>query len=164
MRARILPSLLVAAWLTIASVIHAEKADPNDDFVMKDDVVTEWRNPDVTELTELTDFARLAEKAKDEPVLIFKHSTRCPISGRAAQRVNTWMHESEEKLPAVYMVKVIESRPVSNAIEDRYEVKHESPQVLLIKNGEAVWNTSHDEITAEAIEAALEAFVAESEE
>jgi bacillithiol system protein YtxJ len=164
MNARIRPLLLIAAWLTAATAVHAEKADPNDDLVMKDDVVTEWRNPEVTELTKLTEFAQTVETAKDKPVLIFKHSTTCPISGRAAQRVNTWLHEAEEEVPAIYMVKVIESRPVSNAIADRYEVKHESPQVLLIKDGKAVWNTSHDEITAEAIETALETFVTEPDE
>ncbi len=151
----------------ISAATKDSPLDPRDagtpDMVIEDDVVSEWHNEKMTELKRLTDFARSAETAKEGPVLIFKHSTTCPISGRAAQRMDKMLRETDEALPKFYMVKVIESRPVSNAIEGMYEVKHESPQILLIKDGKAVWNTSHDEITAEAVLDALEEFDAKPE-
>lgn len=142
----------------VQPLVLAEAPDANDPhpgMEIDNDVVSEWENPKLTELERLPDLARMAEKAEESPILIFKHSTTCPISGRAAQRMDTLLNESESELPDLYMVKVIESRPVSNAIEDQYEVKHESPQILLIKDGEAVWNTSHDDITAANVLKAL---------
>jgi bacillithiol system protein YtxJ len=149
---------------TSATAKDAPGTETKPDMVIDDDVVSEWHNEKMTELTRLPDFARSANTAKEEPVLIFKHSTTCPISGRAAQRIDKLFRESKEPLPTFYMVKVIESRPVSQLIAEHYEVKHESPQILLLKDGEAVWNTSHDEITAEAVLTALEEHDAMPEE
>ncbi|MNV97138.1 hypothetical protein D3C71_1922260 [compost metagenome] len=53
------------------------------------------------------------------------------------------------------LVKVIESRPVSNQIAEDTGVKHASPQILYIKNKETVWNTSHWAITEEHMTAVL---------
>lgn len=89
-----------------------------------------------------------------KPVLIFKHSTQCPISARAAARVHRYAESTSDR-PDIYWLKVIESRSASNMLERLTGVKHESPQILLIDHGEAVWNTSHDDVTAEAIEAAV---------
>jgi len=164
MRIRFLGILTIAAMLTASLAmrglqpVSAEEAtteEPHPGMVIEDDVVSEWKIPKLTEMTRLTDLARATETAKDKPVIIFKHSTTCPISGRAAQRMDTMLNECEETLPAFYMVKVIESRPVSNAIADQYEVKHESPQILLLKDGKAVWNTSHHDITEDALMKAL---------
>lgn len=81
---------------------------------------------------------------KEEKVLIFKHSTQCGISSSAFQEVN--------KLDfPVYLVRVIEERDVSNYIEEKLGVKHESPQVLLIKNGKCVWHASHRAINEEIV-------------
>jgi len=138
-------------FATAKSPDAEKKSVSKPDMVIKDDVVSEWRNEKMTELTRLPDVSRTANTANEEPVLIFKHSTTCPISGRAAQRIDEMFRDSEDPLPAFYMVKVIESRPVSQAIAAMYDVKHESPQILLLKDGKAVWNTSHDEITADAV-------------
>jgi bacillithiol system protein YtxJ len=53
------------------------------------------------------------------------------------------------------MVKVIESRPVSNAIAEKLAVTHQSPQLILLHSGQEVWNASHHNITGENIESAL---------
>jgi bacillithiol system protein YtxJ len=55
------------------------------------------------------------------------------------------------------VVNVIEDRPVSNAIAERLQVKHESPQALLIKNGKAVWHASHWNVTEDSLAQAVAA-------
>lgn len=55
----------------------------------------------------------------------------------------------------LYWVRVIEERPISLALSERIGVQHQSPQGLLIKNGKAVWNDSHEQLTAENFKAAV---------
>jgi bacillithiol system protein YtxJ len=57
--------------------------------------------------------------------------------------------------PLVYVVKVIEARPVSNAVAERLNVQHQSPQIILVRGGAAVWSASHFNITAESMNEAL---------
>lgn len=157
-------STVLAALLVFGFALDAEaerkskqkKSDP--EMVIDNDKVKEWRNPKLTELHEVAEWEKVAEAAETKPVIIFKHSTTCPVSGRAAQRMDAFLRESEDELPAFYMLKVQDARPVSNAIEAHYEVKHESPQILLVKDGKTVWHTSHDAITAEAVEEALKGY------
>lgn len=52
-------------------------------------------------------------------------------------------------------VRVIEERPVSLALAERVAVKHESPQALLIRDGQALWHDSHEAVTAQALRAAV---------
>ena len=80
--------------------------------------------------------------------LIFKHSNRCPISARAARTVSSV--EGELPVPT-YTVIVHDARELSNAIAADFGVPHESPQLILIKDGKAVWHASHYEITADSI-------------
>lgn len=89
-------------------------------------------------------------------MLLFKHSTTCGVAARAAYRMNEWLKKVPDTAPKVVFLKVRERRPLSNAVEAQTKVKHESPQILLIKDREALWSTSHGDITAENIEAALE--------
>lgn len=78
-----------------------------------------------------------------QAVLIFKHSTRCSISDAAISRFERdWKEEDSTKMKPYYL-DLIAYRPVSNAIAQRYQVEHESPQVLVIKNGKCVYHESH---------------------
>jgi bacillithiol system protein YtxJ len=80
--------------------------------------------------------------SSEKPVLIFKYSTICPISKIVEDR----MDENTEILSnhfELYKVAVIEERPISNYIATATSIKHESPQVLLLKNGACVFNESH---------------------
>lgn len=81
-------------------------------------------------------------------LLLFKHSTTCPISAAAYGEVHVF--ESVAPVP-VYMVKVIEARPLSLALAQELGVRHASPQAILVENGRAVWDTSHYDITAAAL-------------
>ncbi len=107
------------------------------------------------ELLTMSDYQRAVNISKGKPVLIFKHSTECEVSGAAYRRVAAWIKEKGKDAPALFLVKVIERRPVSQEIAVRSQVKHESPQAILFVDAKPVWNTSHEAITGDAIDAAL---------
>jgi bacillithiol system protein YtxJ len=89
------------------------------------------------------------EASNSDPIFLFKHSTACPISAAAYQEVKR--AAKDEVTPPLYLVLVIESRIVSNAIAKRLGVIHKSPQLILVDRGEAKWDVSHYEIKAERI-------------
>ena len=93
-------------------------------------------------------------KAKNEsfqkPVVLFKHSTRCSISSMAKGRLErSWSFPEKDVTP--YYLDLIKYRAVSNEIADLFHVRHESPQLLLMKNGEVVFHTSHNDIRSEVL-------------
>jgi bacillithiol system protein YtxJ len=77
------------------------------------------------------------------PVMIFKHSTRCSISTTALDRLQRSWKEGDNTKIIPYYLDLIKYRETSNAIAERYGVEHESPQVIVIKDGKAVYNESH---------------------
>lgn len=78
--------------------------------------------------------------------MIFKHSTRCEISGLAKFRLEDgWSFGNEEIEP--YLLDIFASRAVSNQVAEIFEVHHESPQILLIVGGDCVHDASHLDIT-----------------
>lgn len=114
----------------------------------------------MNELTSLEQFEELLNTAEG-PILILKHSTTCPISAGAYRRVQDYLKQAGASGgPEVWLVRVHESRPVSNAIADRLGVPHKSPQLLMVIDGKCVWNTSHYDIGAESIEKAIKERVA----
>jgi bacillithiol system protein YtxJ len=79
-----------------------------------------------------------------EPILIFKHSTRCSISTLALNRIES---KSEGKsIKCCYYLDLLSFRDISNKIAEDFSVFHQSPQVLVIKNGKCIYNTSHSNI------------------
>lgn len=117
------------------------------------------RESDVTEIASMEQLDRVLAESENAPLFLFKHSTSCPISYGAHRRLNDYLQKSAETgaaVPATYLIKVIESRPISNAIAERLGVPHKSPQLLLVDHGRCRWNTSHYDITAENIDAALQ--------
>lgn len=102
------------------------------------------------ELLTIEEWNDVLEKSKEEPVLLLKHSTTCPISTSAFDRVESF----ETHLPK-YWLKVRETRPVSNEIESDLGVVHQSPQLFILNKGEAVWNASHTVITPNEINRGL---------
>jgi len=105
-------------------------------------------------LTKSNDLEDVREASKKRPQLLYKHSHTCSICVMAKESIENRMDEIRKKADLNF-VNVIEARPVSNAIEETFEVRHESPQILLITDGASVWNTSHFSIKAEAILKAL---------
>jgi bacillithiol system protein YtxJ len=90
-----------------------------------------------------------------ERLLLFKHSTRCPVSAQAFDELQRFLNtDAGRRVPAA-VVHVIEQREVSNAVSERFGIRHESPQVMWIKEGKVCWHTSHSNITAEKISQAV---------
>jgi bacillithiol system protein YtxJ len=92
--------------------------------------------------------ADINEKSFAKPQLIFKHSTRCPISSVVKNRL--YKGSLPENIDFYYL-DLVANRSVSNQIATQYGVQHESPQVLLIKDGKCVFNDNHSAIYMEDI-------------
>lgn len=94
-------------------------------------------------LENLSQLEEIKQKSGDKPVLIFKHSTRCSISGMAWDRLKrNWKKEDSEKVTP-YFLDLIRHREISNQVEKEFSVYHESPQVIIVKSGKAVYDNSH---------------------
>ena len=92
------------------------------------------------------DLEGLLEKSFIRSQLIFKHSTRCSISRYVLSDFIAHYTFSSEELESHYL-DLLNYREISNQIADQLEVTHQSPQILLIKNGKAVVHASHEYIT-----------------
>ena len=88
----------------------------------------------------------IAALSDNKPAVIFKHSTRCSISRFALKQFEKEF-ALEDKVDA-YFLDLLEHRDISNEIASRFNVYHQSPQLLLIKNGKSVYDVSHDAIDA----------------
>jgi bacillithiol system protein YtxJ len=99
------------------------------------------------DLTELKQLDTIVSESAETPVIIFKHSTRCPVSRMALKNFEN-EYAIEEGGAKPYFLDLIEHRDVSNEIASRFNVVHQSPQVLVIKSGQSVYNESHGEIDA----------------
>lgn len=109
----------------------------------------------VKPLTSLQELDVCLTESMQRPVLIFKHSTACPISSEAFRHVAKYTESADESDPEVYMVKVIEDRPVSNQIADELALQHRSPQLILVKDRAMIWSSSHYGINENAIREAI---------
>ena len=96
------------------------------------------------------------ERAFGEPwALVFKHSTRCPVSSAAWRELAAFRKAHPEAV--VYVVHVGEQRGPSNGDAAQTGVRHESPQAILLENGRVAWHDSHEGITSDALEGLLPA-------
>jgi len=78
-----------------------------------------------------------------KPVLIFKHSTRCSVSSMSLDRLlRNWKTTDEDRV-SPYFLDLISYRSLSDQIEKEFGIPHESPQVILVKGGKAVYDNSH---------------------
>ena len=101
---------------------------------------------------ELNEIQRLDELLSDsaaQPVILFKHSATCGISARAYR-------EMAKLEKTVALVTVQNARALSNEIESRFALPHETPQVLIVRDGKLAWSASHFRITADAVKRAVE--------
>jgi bacillithiol system protein YtxJ len=94
-------------------------------------------------LTQLSQLDELDSLSKHTPAVIFKHSTRCSISSMAKARLE---REPPPENVTFYYLDLLKNRELSNAIATKYAVHHESPQVLLISEGNCVYEESHNGI------------------
>lgn len=109
-------------------------------------------------LTDISQLHALIKNSNEQSaqgltVLLFKHSTRCSISSMALNRLESkWQNNENVK---TYFLDLLKFRDVSNEIASVFNVEHQSPQVLIIKNGKCVYHNSHNGISYHEIEQVL---------
>ncbi len=103
-----------------------------------------WKN-----LETETQWKEIIEQSRQQPVLVFKHSTRCSISVMALDRINrSWKPENGNSISAWYL-DLLNYREISNQIAADTGVEHQSPQLLMIKDGKCVKSETHQAIRLE---------------
>lgn len=111
----------------------------------------------MNKLNTLSDIAALdavIAESRERPVVIFKHSRTCGISCEAFDELHA--HLAEAPSGASYNLITVQShRRLSDEAEARLGVRHETPQVILLRDGLPVWNASHFRITADALKRVL---------
>ena len=99
-----------------------------------------------TPIISIDEINTIKEISKIQSILIFKHSTRCGISRMIIKQFESLFNEENKQLK-VYYLDLLNYREVSSKLSEVFQVIHQSPQLLVIKNGISVYNESHYEIT-----------------
>ncbi len=102
-------------------------------------------------LTDQNQIQEIIEESKQKPVVIFKHSTSCSISATAKGRLERQWDSSGLETVKPYYLDLLSFRPVSNQVAQVFEVEHQSPQLLLIRNGECQYDASHLSINLDSV-------------
>lgn len=102
-------------------------------------------------LKSIDDLDAAIQRSYEVPVGIFKHSTRCSISSVAKSRLERGWDFEDEQAVEMYYLDLIAYREVSNAVASKLGVHHESPQLILVKDGVDIYDASHSQITVEEL-------------
>ena len=105
-------------------------------------------NANFVTLSSTEKLDELFQKSGSEPIVLFKHSSTCPISFGVYEEVSNAKTD-------INIVIVQQSRDISNEITARTGIRHESPQAIVLKNGVPIYCASHYDITAQDIENSL---------
>ncbi|MGC4083497.1 MAG: bacillithiol system redox-active protein YtxJ [Vicinamibacterales bacterium] len=108
-----------------------------------------------TPLRTLDEFDALIAASHTRPIVVFKHSPSCGTSAMAFDELSDLVEDGEGT--AVHLVDVLAVRPLSQAIAARVGVRHESPQVIVLRNGVVAWHGSHYRVTADVVRRAFAA-------
>ena len=117
------------------------KSEPNK--TTKEENLFPWNN-----LASLETLDKIVEDSYLQPVAILKHSTSCGISRMVLRQFENEFDAESGKVK-LYFLDLISNREVSNKIASKFNVPHESPQIILIKEGESVYDASHSSINAD---------------
>ncbi len=111
-------------------------------------------HPELVPLQQIEELDGLIHAAGGQPVVVFKHSYTCGVSAEALDELVE--HLSRKRAGVRYAIVTVQThRALSNAVAQRFGIRHETPQVLLIRDGRVVWSATHFRVTAEAVDAAL---------
>jgi bacillithiol system protein YtxJ len=102
------------------------------------------------DLSSLDQLLEIKEQSKIIPVVFFKHSTRCVIS-RMVLRDFESSFVKDGKSVELYLLDLLSYRDISSQVGEMFQVFHQSPQLIVIKNGEAIYHASHNDIKVAAI-------------
>ena len=108
------------------------------------------------ELKTLNQLEELMKESKKKTALIFKHSTQCSVSKTALNRLERSWADNDNLLVTPYYLDLISYRTISNSIATTFDIEHQSPQILIIQNGQSMYNSSHLDIDYRSIKAILE--------
>lgn len=101
-----------------------------------------------------SDLEKIIKESFNNPVAIFKHSTRCSISSVAKMRLSSsWNFDND--LP-IYYLDLLSYRNLSNLIAQKFNVEHQSPQLIVLLNGESIYHNSHLSISVNDVKKTLE--------
>ena len=114
------------------NTLFGEKTNELPDF---------WKNID----TEVG-LKKAIEESHRKKVVIFKHSTRCFISKTVLKNFEKEIHETDKEI-SFYFLDLLAHRNLSNKIAEDFDIEHQSPQIIVLENGVAVNNASHQNIS-----------------
>lgn len=115
---------------------------------------TPTSNVEWNALTEIKQLDDIIQDSAETPAILFKHSTRCAISRMALKTFESNYNIAEGEAKPYYL-DLLQHRDISNEIATIFHVEHQSPQVLVVKDGVVVYHASHGDIDAEAVKAKL---------
>lgn len=104
-----------------------------------------WKN-----LTEINQLDTLLEESELHPVFIFKHSTRCGISRMVLNRFESELEATDDY--GMYYLDLLAYRDISNAVAEKFQVHHQSPQLIVLHHAEVVHHSSHQSIGTKVLE------------
>ncbi len=102
-------------------------------------------------LTQANQIDKIIEESQQKPVIIFKHSTSCSISATAKSRLERQWDDAGLEEVTPYYLDLLSYRSISNQVADAFDIEHQSPQLLLIKDGKCTYNASHLSIRLDTI-------------
>lgn len=105
------------------------------------ETVNKWKR-----ITSEDDLEAAVEQSESKKVVIFKHSTRCYISATVLRNFEKEMQDAADGVE-FYFLDLLQHRNISNLIAERFSVAHQSPQIIVLKNGKAVTSASHHSIS-----------------
>ena len=111
-------------------------------------------NKEWTNLTEENQIDEIIALSNSVPVYIFKHSTTCGISAQAKENVEISFKNTDKPLKFYYL-DLLKYRSISNAVASKLNVHHQSPQLILVHDGQVAFTTSHHKIKANILEDSL---------
>ncbi|HOK10259.1 MAG TPA: bacillithiol system redox-active protein YtxJ [Candidatus Hydrogenedens sp.] len=103
------------------------------------------------EISQTEHFDSIIQNNKDVYLMFFKHSTRCPISWSVKKEVDAFLKNHPQYLEHTYLINVIDSKNLSNYIAEKTKIKHESPQIIIMKDNSVIAHFSHLSITENKI-------------
>jgi len=107
-----------------------------------------------TDLNSSEELEQLIDKSHATPAVIYKHSSRCGTSFFVRKRLEHDWNFADDEVD-IYFLDLISNREVSDEVAQRFGVRHESPQIIVISHGESIFDTSHGGVSVKAIKKAL---------
>ncbi len=102
------------------------------------------------ELIDINQLSDMKECSMHNKVLLFKHSTRCPVSAFALNRLQQGWDQIADKVD-FFFLDLIKYRSISNQIAQDFGVQHQSPQLLLIDRGKSIFDCSHESVDVDVV-------------